>query len=78
MLEKCEKILKILFERVKNQKKITYKDIDEIILVGGTTRSPTTQKIFETYFPGKPIFQNLNSDEAVAQGAAISAMKVKK
>ena len=79
LLNKCETKLKLLFDKTEiNKKKINYKDIDEIILVGGTTRAPHIQQILEKLFPGKQIFQNLNADEAVAQGAAIVGRDYKK
>jgi len=73
LLNKCETKLKNLFEKAEiNKKKVKYSDVDEIVLVGGTTRAPNIKEILEKLFKGKQIFQNLNADEAVAQGAAIS------
>jgi len=46
------------------------KDIDEVILVGGSTRIPAVQKIVKDIF-GKDPNRSVNPDEAVAQGAAI-------
>ena len=48
-------------------------NIDEIILVGGSTRIPKIQQILQDFFPGKNINNNLNPDEAVAYGATIEA-----
>jgi molecular chaperone DnaK len=45
-------------------------DIDEIILVGGSTRIPAVQKAVEDFF-GKPASKSVNPDEVVAVGAAI-------
>jgi len=45
-------------------------DIDEILLVGGSTRIPAIQKIVEDFF-GKPPSKGVNADEVVAVGAAI-------
>ena len=45
-------------------------DIDEVILVGGSTRIPKVQEIVEKYFGKKPN-KGVNPDEAVAVGAAI-------
>ena len=78
LLDKCEKKLKELFEKTDKKHKIKFKDINEIILVGGTTKAKNIQKIFEKYFDKKTIFQTLNADEAVAQGAAIYAKNLKK
>ena len=46
-------------------------DIDEILLVGGSTRIPAIRDLLEKKFPTK-IRSNINPDEAVALGAAIS------
>jgi molecular chaperone DnaK len=49
---------------------ITTSDIDEVILVGGSTRIPSIQKIVKGYF-GKEPSKGVNPDEVVALGAAI-------
>lgn len=46
-------------------------DVDEIVLVGGSTRIPRVQKILSEYFGGKELNKTINPDEAVAIGAAI-------
>jgi molecular chaperone HscA len=48
------------------------KDIDEVIMVGGSTRVPLVRKSVAHFF-GKPVFDRLNPDEVVALGAAIQA-----
>ena len=48
-------------------------DIDEIVLVGGSTRIPKVQSILKEMFYGKELNKKLNPDEAVAYGAAIQA-----
>ena len=50
--------------------KMSNSDIDEIILVGGSTRIPAIQEIVEKFFGKKPS-KNVNPDEVVAIGAAI-------
>ena len=45
--------------------------IDEIVLVGGSTRIPKIQKILQDCFNGKELNKSINPDEAVAYGAAI-------
>ena len=50
--------------------KLSKKDIDDVILVGGQTRMPLVQKIVKDYF-GKEPRKDVNPDEAVAAGAAI-------
>ena len=47
-------------------------DIDEVILVGGSTRVPLVQQEVEKFF-GKPSNQGVNPDEVVARGAAVQA-----
>jgi len=47
------------------------KDIDEVILVGGSTRIPKVQKLVKDFFNGKELNKGVNPDEAVAYGAAI-------
>jgi heat shock protein 5 len=45
--------------------------IDEIVLVGGSTRIPKVQQILKEYFDGKELNKGINPDEAVAYGAAV-------
>lgn len=46
-------------------------DINEIIMVGGSTRVPLAQKMVSDYFGGKELNKSVNPDEVVAAGAAI-------
>jgi heat shock protein 5 len=46
-------------------------DIDEIVLVGGSTRIPKIQSLIKDFFNGKAPNKNINPDEAVAYGAAV-------
>ena len=46
-------------------------EIDEIILVGGSTRIPKIRKLVKSYFNGKEPNIGINPDEAVAYGAAV-------
>lgn len=48
-------------------------DIDQVILIGGSTRIPLVSNMLESYFVGKKITSNLDPDEAVASGAALHA-----
>ncbi len=48
-------------------------DIDEIVLVGGSTRIPKVQQLVEDFFDGKEPSQDINPDEAVAYGVAVQA-----
>merc|ERR1719204_2440133 len=48
-------------------------EIDEIVLVGGSTRIPKIQSLVKEYFNGKEPSKGINPDEAVAYGAAVQA-----
>eukprot|EP00978_Attheya_sp_CCMP212_P007558 scaffold17461_cov53-Attheya_sp.AAC.7 len=50
---------------------ISKDDVDEIVLVGGSTRIPKVRSIVSEFFGGKEPFAGINPDEAVAHGAAI-------
>ena len=47
--------------------------IDEVVLVGGTTRIPKVQQLLSNHFNGKKLCKSVNPDEAVAYGAAVQA-----
>jgi molecular chaperone DnaK len=51
---------------------LTAKDIDEIVLVGGSTRIPKVQEMVKSFF-GKDSNKSVNPDEVVALGAAVQA-----
>jgi molecular chaperone DnaK len=53
--------------------KITESEIDEVILVGGATRTPAVQALVRRLTAGKEPNQSVNPDEVVAVGAAIQA-----
>lgn len=46
-------------------------DINDIVLVGGSTRIPKVQQLIKDYFNGKEPSKGINPDEAVAYGAAV-------
>jgi len=46
-------------------------EVDEIVLVGGSTRIPKVQQLVKEYFNGKEPSRGINPDEAVAYGAAV-------
>lgn len=64
--------LRTPIERALRDARIKVADLDEILLVGGTTRMPLVRKLVATLFGRIPAMQ-LNPDEVVAQGAAIQA-----
>ena len=51
--------------------KFAKSDVDEIVLVGGSTRIPKVQELISEYFNGKEPSKGINPDEAVAFGAAV-------
>jgi len=59
-------------ERVLTDGKVSKKGIDEVVLIGGSTRIPRVQRLIEDYF-GKEPCKSINADEAVAYGAAVQA-----
>merc|ERR1712215_491704 len=52
---------------------MTKKEVDEIVLVGGSTRIPKIQQLVKEFFNGKEPSRGINPDEAVAFGAAVQA-----
>jgi L1 cell adhesion molecule like protein len=59
--------------RVLQDAKISKSQVDEIVLVGGSTRIPKVQEMLSQYFNNKELNRTVNPDEAVAVGAAIQA-----
>ncbi|CAO2835297.1 unnamed protein product [Amaranthus hypochondriacus] len=53
--------------------KIDKSKIDDIVLVGGSTRIPKVQQLLQDFFNGKELCKSINPDEAVAYGAAVQA-----
>ncbi|RHN59366.1 putative Heat shock protein 70 family [Medicago truncatula] len=53
--------------------KIYKSNIDDIVLVGGSSRIPKVQELLLEFFKGKELFMGINPDEAVAYGAAVQA-----
>lgn len=60
-------------EKALNDAKLDKSKINEVILVGGSTRIPKIQKMLQDFFHGKELNKSINPDEAVAYGAAIQA-----
>lgn len=60
-------------EKVIVDSKIDKSKVDEIVLVGGSTRIPKIQNLLSECFNGKELCKNINPDEAVAYGAAVQA-----
>jgi len=60
-------------EKVLRDSKMDKSSVDEIVLVGGSTRIPRIQKLVSDFFNGKEPNKSINPDEAVAYGAAVQA-----
>jgi len=60
-------------EQVLKDAKKSKSEIDEIVLVGGSTRIPKIQALLSEFFNGKELNHSINPDEAVAYGAAVQA-----
>merc|ERR1712223_1017155 len=60
-------------EKAMTDAKMEKSAIDEIVLVGGSTRIPKIQKLISEFFNGKELNKSINPDEAVAYGAAVQA-----
>merc|ERR1719238_565174 len=57
--------------RVLSDADVEKSEVDEIVLVGGSTRIPKVQSLLSEYFGGKEPSKGINPDEAVAYGAAV-------
>merc|ERR1712172_214113 len=60
-------------EKAMRDAKMDKSSIDDIVLVGGSTRIPKIQKLLQDFFNGKELNKSINPDEAVAYGAAVQA-----
>jgi len=60
-------------EKALRDAKMDKSSIDDIVLVGGSTRIPKVQKLLSDLFNGKELNKSINPDEAVAYGAAVQA-----
>ncbi|KAK2958554.1 putative Heat shock 70 kDa protein C [Blattamonas nauphoetae] len=60
-------------ETVLKDANLKKSDVDEVVMVGGSSRIPKIQQLVRDYFGGKDLAQGINPDEAVAYGAAIQA-----
>ncbi|KAJ9114175.1 hypothetical protein QFC20_001691 [Naganishia adeliensis] len=58
-------------EQVLKDSGVKKEEIDDIVLVGGSTRIPKVQQLLKEYFGGKEPSKGINPDEAVAYGAAV-------
>lgn len=60
-------------EKCLRDAKIDKSQVDEVVLVGGSTRIPKVQQLLQDFFNGKELCKSINPDEAVAYGAAVQA-----
>merc|ERR1712080_444822 len=60
-------------QKVLEDADLQKKEVDEIVLVGGSTRIPKVQQLVKEFFNGKEPSRGINPDEAVAYGAAVQA-----
>jgi len=60
-------------EKALRDAKLDKTSINDIVLVGGSTRIPKIQKLLQDFFNGKELNKSINPDEAVAYGAAVQA-----
>ena len=72
LTERCRKPVMDALQAVHSGQKLNLKDIDEVLLVGGSTRMPAVQALCREIF-GKEPNKSLNPDEVVAIGAAKQA-----
>ncbi|KAM0066255.1 putative Heat shock protein 70 family [Helianthus debilis subsp. tardiflorus] len=73
--EKAKREFKCI-EHVENclrDGKMQKNNVDDIVLVGGSTRIPKVQQMLREFFDSKPLCKNIKADEAVAYGAALLA-----
>nr|AGE92595.1 heat shock protein 70 [Ericerus pela] len=60
-------------EKALKDAKLSKSDINDVVLVGGSTRIPKIQHLLQNFFNGKQLNLSINPDEAVAYGAAVQA-----
>lgn len=71
ILPKVQQTIKAC-ENALNDAKLDVKQIDEVVMVGGSTRTSLVKKMVSSFF-GRPVHDDVNPDEVVALGAAIQA-----
>ena len=70
----CQNIFSKIIEPLQSvlgEAKLYKCEIDEVVLVGGSTRIPKIQELVSNFFDGKNLNRSINPDEAVACGAAV-------
>jgi heat shock protein 1/8 len=77
--ELCQSLFEatlIPVEKVLRDAKLETSQVDEVVLVGGSTRVPKVRKMISEYFGGRTLNVSINADEAVAYGAAAQGAKL--
>jgi L1 cell adhesion molecule like protein len=69
LFEKCMETVKDCLSDAKMDKN----SVDDVVLVGGSSRIPKVKQLLQEFFMGKEICKSINPDEAVAYGAAVQA-----
>merc|ERR1712136_482913 len=72
--ELCADLFRVTLDPVEKalrDAKMDKSSINDVVLVGGSTRIPKVQKILSDFFNGKELNKSINPDEAVAYGAAV-------
>nr|WMV69918.1 heat shock 70 kDa protein [Euglena gracilis]BDX17134.1 heat shock 70 kDa protein family A 3 [Euglena gracilis] len=69
LFEQCIKEI----DKVLTDASVKPADVDEVVMVGGSSRIPKVQEMVAEYFGGKRLNFSINPDEAIAYGAAIQA-----
>ncbi|KAM0028222.1 putative Heat shock protein 70 family [Helianthus debilis subsp. tardiflorus] len=70
--EKCIELV----EKCLLDGEIKKNNVDEVVIVGGSTRIPKVQRLVEEFFDGKTLCKRMNGDEAIASGAALLAARL--
>ena len=65
-------VLQILNKCLQDAK-MNKEQINQVVLVGGSTRIPKVQELLQYFFHGKKLCKSINLDEVVAYGAALQA-----
>ncbi|KEH18972.1 heat shock 70 kDa protein 4 [Medicago truncatula] len=69
LFEKCMETVESCLTDAKMDKS----SVDDIVLVGGSSRIPKVKQLLQEFFKGKELYKSINPDEAVAYGAAVQA-----
>ncbi|KAK9741011.1 hypothetical protein RND81_03G075600 [Saponaria officinalis] len=69
LFKKCIEIVENCLKDANMEKS----EVDDIILIGGSTRIPKGQQLLKEFFDGRELCRTINPDEAVAYGAAVHA-----